>query len=201
MIPESELMTQARHAFEQGRLEDAQGILVNVVIHEPVNDDAWLMLAETIQDPARKMDCLEKARRIDPRNPATLRAIQALESGVVEAAPKLVTPTPTTTPEIPTRPNLIESLLSEMELTAKAIMMSVEPTATRNLGLEFVKQIEHAITHDETHARRWARSAGRDALVKYERGLSTLITNLPINDPQLASLREQRQRALELFKM
>ncbi len=212
MIPESELMAQARRALREERLEDAQGILVNVVISEPRNDEAWLMLAETLQDPARKMECLENARRIDPRNPVTLRAIQALQNeaaaentaqdSALPAAPDPApTQPPTIAPEIPTRANLIEPLLQEAELAAKAIMMSVEPAEIRNLGVELVTQIEQAILHDETAARRWARSAGRDALVKYERGLSTLITNLPMNDPYLAALREQRQRALELFKV
>ena len=93
-----------------------------------------------------------------------------------------------------------EQMLEGVETLAKAVMMSVEPLATRTLGLELVQVIEQAMRHDETQARRWAHSGGRDALVKYERTLSTLITNLPQHDPQLPSLREARQRALELFR-
>lgn len=220
MIPESELMAQARRARSEARLDDMQSILVNVVVQEPNNDEAWLMLAEAIQDPDKKMECLERARRIDPRNPATLRAIQEIRDGIsqaiAEAEPAAATdavqdpaaqdPTPAQeTPsqaivEIPIQPDLAGPLLTYAETLAKAVMMSVEPVATRTLGLELVQVIEQAMRHDEMRARRWAHSGGRDALVKYERALSTLITNLPQNDPQLPTLREARQRALQIFR-
>jgi hypothetical protein len=201
MIPESELMAQARRALREERLDDAQGILVNIVVREPTNDEAWLMLAETIQEPERKLECLEKARRIDPRNPATQRAIQSLQNEIAQAAfGQAPLPVPTTSPEVPTRPELAGPILEYAEMIAHAVILSMEPTATRNLGLELVHQVEQGLRHDETRTRRWARSAGRDALVKYEKALSTLITNLPHHDPQLATLREQRHRALDLFK-
>lgn len=202
MIPESELMAQARRAMREERLDDAQGILVNVVIQEPTNDEAWLMLAEMIQDPQRKMECLERARRIDSRNPATQRAIQQLQNEIAQAAfGQAPTPPVAANPtEIPMRPELAGPLLEYAETITQAVMMSVEPSATRTLGLELVHQIEQAMRHDEMRARRWARSAGRDALVKYERALTMLITNLPQNDSQVVPLREQRQRALDLMK-
>lgn len=201
MIPESEWMAQARRALREERLDDAQGILVNVVVQEPSNDEAWLMLAELIRDPERKMECLENARRIDPRNPATQRAIQALQAEIAQVAfGQTPAPTSPTVTEIPTLPDLAGPLLDYAETIAQAVIMSIEPSATRTLGLELVHQIEQALRHDETRARRWARSAGRDALVKYEKALTILITNLPQNDPQLATLREQRQHALNLFK-
>jgi hypothetical protein len=201
MIPESEMMAQARRALREERWDDAQSILVNVVVTEPGNDEAWLLLAETIQDPERKMECLEKARRIDPRNPATQRAIQSLQNEIARAAFGQM-PAPAESPpnEIPTRPELAGPLLEYAETIAQAVMMSIEPSAIRTLGLELVHQIELAVRHDAVRVRRWARSAGRDALVKYERALTTLIANLPQNDAQLALLREQRQRALDLMK-
>ncbi len=213
-------MAQARRARSEARLDDMQSILVNVVVQEPNNDEAWLMLADAIQDPDKKMECLERARRIDPRNPATLRAIQELRDGISQAIgdaePTAAsdaakeTAEPDATPaqetphevvvEIPVQPDLAGPLLSYAETLAKAVLMSVEPVATRTLGLELVQVIEQAMRHDEMRARRWAHSGGRDALVKYERALSTLITNLPQNDPQLPTLREARQRALQLFR-
>lgn len=200
-MPESELMTQARRALREERLEDAQGILVNIVVQEPQNDDAWVMLAETISDPERKMECLERARRIDPRNPATLRIIQALNEQTAQAAfgqaPKLQETGPGPTPN---HPELAGPLLEHAETIAHAVIMTTEPAATRSLGLDLVHQIESALRHDETRTRRWARSAGRDALVKYEKTLTTLITNSPQHDPQLTPLREARQRALDLLK-
>jgi hypothetical protein len=203
MIPESELMAQARRALREGRLDDAQGILINIGVQEPSNDEAWLLLAETMQDPERKMECLERARRIDSRNPTTLRAIQELKNGITQPA-SIETPSTDTAAPVPeapkTDPELVGPLLLYAETIAQAVMMSVEPSATRTLGFELVNQIEQALRHDETRVRRWARSAGRDALVKYEKGLSILITNLPQNDPQLPALRQERQRTLGLLK-
>lgn len=203
MIPESELMAQARRALREGRLDDAQGFLVNAGIQEPSNDEAWLLLAETIQDPERKMECLERARKIDPRNPATLRAIQELKENITKAAfsETSAAETVASAPQAPkTHPELADPLLEYAETIAQAVMMSVEPSATRTLGFELANQIEQALRHDETRTRRWARSAGRDALIKYEKGLSNLITNLPQNDSQLPTLRHERQRVLALFK-
>ena len=203
MIPESELMAQARRALREGRLDDAQGFLINAGIQEPSNDEAWLLLAETIQDPERKMECLERARKIDPRNPATLRAIQDVKENITKAAFTEIPATETTASasQAPkTHRELADPLLEYAETIAQAVMMSVEPSATRTLGFELANQIESALRHDETRTRRWARSAGRDALVKYEKGLSILITNLPQNDTQLPALRQERQRVLALFK-
>lgn len=196
-------MAQARRALRENRLEDAQSLLVNVVIQEPRNDEAWLMLAELAHDHERKMECLEKARRIDPRNPATMQAIQTLQNEIAQSAfgqTPAPAVTPAAPPEIPTRAELAGPLLDYAETLAHALIMAIEPSATRTLGLELVHQLEQALRHDEMRARRWARSVGRDALVKYEKALSTLITNSPQNDPQLAALREQRQRALDLLK-
>lgn len=199
-MPESEWMTQARRAVREERLDDAQGLLVNIIVQEPRNDEAWLMLADLVTDAQRKMECLEHARRINPSNPAVRRAITALQNEIAQAAFGQA-PTQAAAPsEIPARPELASPLLEYAESVAQAVQLSIEPNSTRALGAELVHYIEQAMRHDEIRARRWARSAGRDALVKYEKALTTLITNLPQNDSQLASLREARQRALDVFK-
>lgn len=194
-------MAQARRALREERLEDAQGILVNIVVQEPRNDEAWVLLAETIPDPERKMECLERARRIDPRNPATLRIIQALNEQIAQAAfGQVVKPPATGADMAPNHPELAGPLLEHADTIAHAVILTTEPAATRALGLDLVHHIESALRHDETRTRRWARSAGRDALVKYEKALTMLITNSPQHDPQLTPLREARQRALDLLK-
>lgn len=208
MFPESDLMAQARRALREERLDDAQGILVSIVVREPANDEAWLLLAESLTDPARKMECLERARRIDPRNPATLRAIRLVREEIAQQASGQAPPVPEPPAAVespppaatPPPPDLTGPLLERADAMAQAIILSIEPTATRVLGPELVNMVEQAHRQDERRARRWARTAGRDALVKYEKTLTLLITNLPQNDPQLVALREARQRALDLFK-
>ena len=53
---------------------------------------------------------------------------------------------------------------------------------------------------DAVKTRRWARTAGRGALIKYEKALTSFIVNLPRDDPQLPLLRQQRQLALQHLK-
>jgi hypothetical protein len=207
MFPESELMTQARRAVDEERFEDAQGILINVVVREPQNDEAWILLAEVLPSPERKMECLERARRISPRNPAVLRSIAELKASLAASAfdqepalaeDKAVPETPAAPPA--PRTELAVPLLEHGDVLARELIMTTEPGNTRALGLEIVHMLDQANSYDATAARRWARSAGHDALVKYERTLSILITNLPQSDPQLTELRNQRQRALAFLK-
>ncbi len=207
---ESELLAQARRAIREERLDDAQGILINVVVFEPNNDEAWLLLATTMQDPERKLACLEKARRIDPNNAATRRAIEELQAEISQAVfraefnhhhsePAAENATPTKSDPV-TDTKHADVLLKYSESMAQAVIMTTDPADTRNLGVELVRALERARENDATRTRRWATSGGRSALVKYEKALTQLITNLPQNDPQISALREQRQRALNLLK-
>ena len=198
ILPESDLLGQARRAMREERLDDAQGILVNLVVREPENDEAWVMLAETLQDPERKLECLEHARRINPRNPATKRAIEAAQHQFAQAA--FGTPLAKNNGQDGLHPELADPILEYGETVAHAVLMTTDPTATRSAGVELIYLLERARRHDATRTRRWAASAGRGALLKYEKALTLMITNLPQNDPQLTALREQRQRALDFFK-
>jgi len=209
MQPESELLAQARRAIREERLDDAQGILVNVVVFEPNNDEAWLLLAETLQDPERKLACLEKARRIDPHNAATRRAIEQAQAEISQAMLRAELENNHSEPTVETRAPAetgskdskhADVLLKYSESMAQAVVMTTDPADTRNLGVELVRTLERAREDDATRTRRWATSAGRSALVKYEKALTQLIINLPQNDPQIGMLREQRQRALDLLK-
>ncbi len=192
------MMAQARRALREERFDDAQGILVNIVVREPDNDEAWVLLADTMQDPQRKLECLERARRIDPRNPAIQRAIQEQKTQLARAAFGSLPASPSGNGQTPdAHPDLATPLLEHADIVARQVLMTTDPAATRTLGLELVHLLERAIRYDERTTRRWAQSAGRAALVKYERAIYTLITNLPQNDPQRQTLREQRQRALE----
>ncbi len=200
-------MNQARRAAREERFEDAQGILINVVVREPQNDEAWILLAEVLPSPERKMECLERARRISPRNPAVLRSIAELKAALEASAfeQELSVPADTAQSETlivppPARTELAVPLLEHGDVVARELMLTTEPSETRALGLEIVHLLDQATDYDPTAARRWARSAGHDALVKYERTVSILITNLPQSDPQLTGLRSQRQRALAFLK-
>lgn len=197
-------MAQARRAVREERFEDAQGILVNVVVDEPRNDEAWVLLAATLTDPQRKLECLERAHRIDPRNAVTERALASAREQVAALALQTSAPAPVQAPasveSLAGTPKDAAPLLARIEPLAREVLLSTDPTETRALGLELVAQLEAAAAYDALAAHRWAQSAGRDALVKYERAVTMLITNLPQSDPQLDTLRAQRRRALALLR-
>ncbi len=73
-------MDQARRALQKERNEDAQAILINVIAREPEHEEAWILLAEAITDASKKRECLERARVINPRNRAILRALERLDA-------------------------------------------------------------------------------------------------------------------------
>lgn len=194
-------MDQARRAVREERYEDAQALLVNIVVREPENDEAWLLLASVLSDPERKLECLEHARRINPRNPATVRAIQQVQAELANAAFRSAVPLPPAgPPEAASADERIGPLLAYMEMMAQAVIMTTDPADTRKVGQELVHMLERALGYDERQARRWARSVGRQALLKYEKALSAYISGLPQHDRQLPTLRAQRQRALDLLR-
>ncbi|MCI0477206.1 MAG: hypothetical protein L0Y55_13240, partial [Anaerolineales bacterium] len=178
-------------------------ILVNLVTREPRNPEAWVLLAQTFGDLDRRMECLQQARQANPFSLVIANAIQDLKAELsnaafgTNAAPVNDAPA---NENVNSNPELAQTLLDSANPLAQAILMATEPVSTRNLGLEFVHLLERAQSYDATLTRRWANTAGRAALVKYERAVTQLLTNLPHNDPHVAALRAQRQQALDFFK-
>ncbi len=230
-------MEQARRALREGRAEDAQAMLVNVIVRQPEDDEAWLLLAEALSDPNKKRECLERAQAVNPRNAAIQRALaRTIDTSIESPSPPVeVVPVTSTTaastaatamqvaeqnapamivadsPQFIVAPEMtalsiqsnvtrMEPLIEYGEMFAQAVMLTTEPTDTRNLGWELLKILDGAAGLDATLTRRWARSAGRAALVKYEKALTVSIASLPRDDSDLLQLREQRQRALNSLK-
>jgi hypothetical protein len=209
------LMEQARRALHEERNDDAQAILINVIVREPEQDEAWLLLAEALADPGKKRECLERARAINPRNRAILRALERLNEvapppseppappappAPVEtvAAPAAVAPVePSASPD---SADPLQSLLDYGEQIAQTVLLTLETPDTQLVGGELLKTLDQAATHDPSQTRRWVRSVGRSALIKYEKALTASIANLPRDDPLLPALREQRQRALNYLR-
>lgn len=202
MSADDGLMDQARRALREGRPDDAQAVLVNIVARAPENDEAWMLLADTLSDPENKLDCLEHARRLNPHNSAVLRALAEAKSA--SPAPQPVAETPLQSDSItnpsPNAARMVEPLLEYGQAIAQSVVMTTEPMDTRSIGSQLIRILDQAYLYDELVTRRWARTAGRNALLKYEKALTALITSLPFSDPQLQSLREQRRLALDWFK-
>lgn len=208
-----DLLPQARAALERHETEQAQGLLISIVVDDPHNEEAWLVLAETFDDLERRMECMQRARQLNPNSATIALAIQELKTLVsnsafgqmppaVEPAPPVpATPALTTAPPAPPpNPELAQILVAAANVIAQAIIMTMEPLQTRRAGAELVHLLERAQSCDAVLTRRWANTTGRAALVKYEKALTQLLTNMPQQDPQISLLREQRRQALDLFR-
>ncbi|HNT75533.1 MAG TPA: tetratricopeptide repeat protein, partial [Anaerolineae bacterium] len=65
-------------AAKSGDHAAARAHLVRAVQRDPNNETAWIWMAQVMDDPARRVDCLKQALRINPQNTLIQRAIQAL---------------------------------------------------------------------------------------------------------------------------
>jgi hypothetical protein len=92
------------------------------------------------------------------------------------------------------------AILDESGALARELMLSIQPEETHLLGAALLGRLDEAAARDAVAVRRWARSAGRDALLKYEKALTATIASLPRDDSQLEGLRAQRHRALSYLR-
>jgi len=74
----SELIQQARIAFDSGDKVKAQTLLFQVLQLDPRNEDAWLSLYEAVDDLSKKRDCLDRVLAINPNNMAAHREMGVL---------------------------------------------------------------------------------------------------------------------------
>ena len=61
-------LEQAIRAYKSGEKQKAQKLLARIVQAEPNNADAWLWLADCIEQDEQKLYCLRRALKIDPNN-------------------------------------------------------------------------------------------------------------------------------------
>ncbi len=79
----------ARDALSRGDSTTARRLVAQVLIAEPANEQAWLLMARLATNREQVIDCLERALRINPDNPATRHALQAMAR--VRPAPPIAT--------------------------------------------------------------------------------------------------------------
>ncbi len=84
-------LQQGIQAAKAGDNALARTLLVQVVQQDVDNELAWIWLAQVMDDPARKLDCLQQALRINPDNAPVRKAIQALSEPAQPISPE---PTP-----------------------------------------------------------------------------------------------------------
>ena len=88
-------LQQGIQAAKAGNNALARSLLIQVVQRDPNNEMAWIWLAQAMDDPARKVDCLQQALRINPGNDAVRNGLQKLlQSTSLQAPPPEPEPEP-----------------------------------------------------------------------------------------------------------
>jgi hypothetical protein len=62
------LLSQARQTFQRGDKRSAQKILAQLIMREPRNASAWMLMARVVAEKERKIDCYEHLIKLNPDN-------------------------------------------------------------------------------------------------------------------------------------
>jgi len=78
-----------------GRKDEAARELARLLSGSPENLEAWLLMAQVIDDPARKADCYRQVLKIDPENPLALAKLGEPHQKASPPPQPVSSPTPT----------------------------------------------------------------------------------------------------------
>lgn len=71
----------ARVAFQRGEIVTARKLVARLLLADPVNEQAWLLMARLVNDREQVIDCLEHALSINPTNLATKSVLRSIRRG------------------------------------------------------------------------------------------------------------------------
>lgn len=80
----NESLQMAIQLFRSGETKTGRHMLVEFLKREPDNENAWLFMAEVVQDIDRQIECLERVLSINPQNTYALETLTDLRSRVEE---------------------------------------------------------------------------------------------------------------------
>lgn len=72
------LLFEAQAAVQRGDRDTAYHLLCQMIVADPRNVLAWLEMSKLVDDIGRKIECLERALRLDPHNRATQAGLEQL---------------------------------------------------------------------------------------------------------------------------
>jgi peptide/nickel transport system permease protein len=83
---------EASSAVQRGERVHARKLLRSILLENPRDEQAWLLMARVVDTPDMVIDCLKRAAQLNPQNLATARALRALEQP--RSAQKVAAPLP-----------------------------------------------------------------------------------------------------------
>jgi hypothetical protein len=84
MADSNPLYARASQAATSGDKVTARGWLDELIVEQPDNAPAWLLLADVVEDLNEVYDCLQHVLAIDPQNQAARQKLEALLTRVPE---------------------------------------------------------------------------------------------------------------------
>src|SRR5215211_746392 len=112
MTLEGEMLTpftQAVEYIKAGDIEKGKHILIEVLKHNPKDENAWLWLTRCVTETEQKRYCFEKILKINPQNQHALEGLRQLNNLI---SPKLESKAQTTQPQLAKKNNFVASLLT-----------------------------------------------------------------------------------------
>ncbi|HSB66069.1 MAG TPA: hypothetical protein VLD65_05790 [Anaerolineales bacterium] len=76
----SDLLVQAMNAKQIGDIKVAKQLLSQAIVQNPRNESAWMLMAEVVDDPMLRRNCLERVLAINPNNTAANSALNKLNT-------------------------------------------------------------------------------------------------------------------------
>ncbi|HSB65845.1 MAG TPA: ABC transporter permease subunit [Anaerolineales bacterium] len=77
----SDPLVLARKALNRGETNTARRLVARVLVSDPTNEQAWLLMARLAGNRDQVIESLERASRINPHNLSTQTALQAMRRG------------------------------------------------------------------------------------------------------------------------
>jgi hypothetical protein len=74
------LLFEAQAAVQRGDRDRAYHLLCQMIVADPQNVLAWLEMSKLVDDIGRKIECLERALRLEPHNRATQAGLEQLRT-------------------------------------------------------------------------------------------------------------------------
>ena len=100
----SDLLIQAMTAKQNGDINLAKQLLSQVIIQDPRNEGAWMMMADVVDDVKLRRNCLERVLAINPNNTAASMALTKLNTTPLGPVIRGERNKPMDTPKIENKP-------------------------------------------------------------------------------------------------
>lgn len=107
-INNSHQLDSAREAISRGDKKGAQQILAGILNQDSQNTEAWLLLADILDNPQHRIDCLKRVLQINPSNVIARRRLDELMGGYNKSTIKQQTAqikSPNAQPKAPRKKN------------------------------------------------------------------------------------------------